>query len=135
LSECGGGTLINIGKSPERDDYYILAFSQKIAIPSTVATEASNNLVRLVLIWDLDKPGSPSELHLLLDDRVLHTWNGEPSCPLHRQFSQLANEREQFKRYVELFHEEQLGTIEVRHRALFEGGARVSQPAEVLPVL
>ena len=53
LSECGGGTLVNIGKSPERDDYYILVFGLKISIPSTVATETSNKLVRLVLIWDL----------------------------------------------------------------------------------
>jgi len=128
LRECGGGTLIKITKSIDdgRDVYTIPLLGMKVGIPRALALEAGDNLVRFVLDWDVTKPGRPSAIHLMLDDRTLKTWEGPEKCPFQAQFIKLAEERERFVRYIELFEEEQHETIEDRHRALFEGGAKVS---------
>jgi len=134
LSECGGGTLIYIteflprGTKKPRSRIFVL--SETISISHDVAAKAGKGLVKVVLDWDLTKPGPPSALHLLRDDHILRTWNGHPQCVMQHKFTQLAGEREHFVRYVSLFHDEQRDVIEDRHNALFKGGARVSACAD-----
>ena len=129
LRECGGGTLIQITKSiaDGRDVYNIPLLGMKVGITRALALEAGDDLVRFVLDWDVTKPGRPSAIHLMLDDCKLKTWNGAEKCPFRPQFIKLAEERERFVRYIELFEEEQREPIEDRHRALFEAGADVSK--------